>query len=77
MHLAFIASIVRNELFQKVKNKKEYTIPAIINELEKVVAIKDKEGNYIRRYRLNKVQKEVLQLFGIDDQEINEAIQKL
>jgi len=47
----FIASIVRNHIFQqlkqvalKEKDKKNYTVPAAISELEKITAVKNSKG---------------------------------
>jgi len=81
-HVMFIASIVRNRLFRVLKNtrgkdKKNFTVPAAISELEKVIAIKDKYGKYIRRYGLTAKQKKILEPFGIDDKYLNKIIQEL
>jgi transposase len=81
-HVMFIASIVRNRLFQVLKenrgkDKKNFTVPAAISELEKVIAIKDKNGKYIRRYGLTAKQKKILSPFGIDDKYLNKIIQQM
>ena len=67
----FIASIVRNYLFQglkkvskKEKDKKSYTVPASISELEKVTIVKNSKDVYIRRYGLTKKQRSILTQFG-------------
>jgi len=81
-HVMFIASIVRNYLFQGLKanrgkDKKNFTVPAAINELEKVIAIKDRNGKYVRRYGLTSKQKNILNPFGIDDKYLNKTLQQL
>ena len=81
-HVMFIASIVRNHLFQVLKenrgkDKKNFTVPAAISELEKVVAIKDKNGKYVRRYGLTAKQKKVLKPFGIDDKYLGKILQEM
>ena len=81
-HIMFIASIVRNHLFHVLKknrgkDKRNFTVPAAISELEKVIVIKDKNGKYIRRYGLTAKQKKILNPFGIDDKYLNEFLQNL
>ena len=81
-HIMFIASIVRNRLFRMLKetrgkDRKNFTVPAAINELEKVIAIKDKNGKYIRRYGLTAKQKKILTPFGIDEKFLNKEIGKM
>jgi transposase len=82
MQVTFIASIVRNELFQKLKeikgkDKKNFTVPAVIRELEKVIAVKDNNGKYKRRYSLNAKQKKILSAFDIDEQYLNNQVRKI
>jgi transposase len=81
-HVMFIASIVRNRMFQVLKenrgkDKKNFTVPAAISELEKVIAIKDKNGKYVRRYGLTAKQKKVLKPFGIDDKYLNKILMQI
>ena len=81
-HIMFIAGIVRNRLFQSLKenrgkDKKNFTVPAAISELEKVIAIKDKTGKYIRRYGLTAKQKKILEPFGIDEKYLNNKIHNM
>ena len=79
-HVMFIASIVRNRLFQVLKanrgmDKKNFTVPAALSELEKVVAIKDnKDGKYVRRYGLTSKQKKILRPFGIDNKYLDKIL---
>ena len=77
-YVMFIASIVRNHMFQqlkqvalKEKDKKNYTVPAAISELEKVTAVKNSKGVYIRRYGLTAKQKKILTQFGITESYLN------
>ena len=80
-HVVFISSIVRNHLYHKLKqsrgkDKKSFTVPAAISELEKVIAIKGGNGKYVRRYGLTSKQKKLLEPFDIDDKYLNKIIQK-
>jgi transposase len=80
MHILFIASIVRNKLFQELKkikenDKKNYTVPASISELEKVIVLKDRNGKRERRYALTSKQKKILNLFDIDEEYLDRKIQ--
>ena len=63
----FIAGIVHNHIFQGLKklserenDKKSYTVPAAISELEKITIVKNSKDLYIRRYGLTKKQKKIL-----------------
>ena len=81
-HVMFIASIVRNYMFQilkdsRGKDRKNFTVPAAISELEKVIAIKDKNGKYVRRYGLTAKQKKILSVFNIDEKQINKYIHNM
>jgi len=81
-HVVFISSIVRNYLYRKLKecrgkDKKGFTVPAAISELEKVIAIKGGNGKYLRRYGLTSRQKKLLAPFDIDDKYLNKIIQQL
>ena len=77
--LTFIAMIIRNELFSRVeelrkKNRKDYTVPGIISELECVECTKDSLGKYRRRYALTSKQKQILEKFGIDEKYIDKSV---
>ena len=73
----FVASIIHSLIFTKteklrVTNKKDYTMPAIIDILEEVTVDKDLEtGVYKRRYGLRSKQKKVLKCFNIDTAKID------
>lgn len=79
-YVMFIASIVRNYIFQglkeisrKEKDKKNYTVPAALGELEKVTVVKNSKDVYIRRYGLTAKQKKIYGQFGITESYINKV----
>ena len=83
-YVMFIASIVRNHMFKqlkqvtlKEKDKKNYTVPAAISELEKVTAVKNSNGVYIRRYGLTAKQKKILAQFEITESYLNKLTKEL
>lgn len=83
-YVMFIASIIRNHMFQqlkqvalKEKDKKNYTVPAAISELEKVTAVKNSKGVYIRRYGLTAKQKKILTQFGITESYLNKLTKEV
>jgi transposase len=81
-HVVFIAGIVRNHIYQKLKeikgsDKKNYTVPAVINELEKIVTVQNGNGVYVRRYGLTKRQRKILEVFGVSEAYLNKAVAKL
>lgn len=83
-YVMFIASIVRNYIFQglkevsrKEKDKKNYTVPAAIGELEKVIIVKNRKNVYIRKYGLTGKQKKIYRQFGITESYINKVADKM
>lgn len=83
-YVMFIASIVRNYLFQglkkvsaREKDKKNYTVPAAISELEKIIIVKNSKDVYIRRYGLTKRQKKILDQFGMTESYINKVADRM
>ena len=83
-YVMFIASIVRNYIFQglkkvseKEKDRKNYTVPAAISELEKITIVKNSKDVYIKRYGLTKKQKNILKQFGITESYINQVADQM
>lgn len=83
-HIAFIASIVRNEIYKvskklkiNSKDKKSYTVPSIIKELEKIECTKDINNLYQRRYSLTAKQKKILEQFDIKESDIQTEVEKI
>lgn len=83
-YVMFLASIVRNHLYQglreiaaKEKNRKNYTVPAAISELEKVTVVKNGRDKYVRRYGLTAKQKKILGQFNMSDKDVNSTLNML
>ena len=77
--VTFIAMIVRNELFQKAeelrkKNRKAYTVPGMISELENIECTRNSVGKYRRKYALTAKQKLILKQFDMDEKYIDRSI---
>lgn len=77
--VTFIAMIVRNELFQKAeelrkKNRKAYTVPGMITELENIECTRNSVGRYRRKYALTAKQKLILKQFDMDEKYIDRSI---
>lgn len=76
--ISFIAGVIRalilNETRKlRIKDRKQYTVPAIIKEMEKVQAVRDyKTSKYERRYRLTAKQKAVTNAFALNESDIDE-----
>lgn len=79
----FVASILHALMFSKtaplrLTDRKHYTVPAMIEELEAIKADKDlKNNNRKRRYKLTKRQQNILKGWGIDEAYIDEKIADL
>ena len=79
--ITFIAMIVRNAMFQNAedirkRNRKAYTVPAMISELENIECTRDNLGKYRRRYALTSKQKMILKQFGMDEKYIDRSISR-
>lgn len=77
--ITFLASIIRNEIFQyskklKLEERKNLTVPIILRELNNIEATINNQNTYIRRYSLTKKQKKILGLFNIFEKQIDETI---
>ena len=80
--ITFLANIVRNEVFTKTKeirrkNKKDYTVPGIIHEMNKIEITRDSRNEYVRRYGLSRKQKEILKQFGITDEDVKNYVKEI
>lgn len=79
----FTSSILHALLFNKttalrISNRKYYTVPAMIEELEAIKADKDlKTGKRMRRYKLTHRQENILKCWNIDEKYIDEVIADL
>ena len=74
--ITFLANIVRSRIYYnskklKVKNKKDYTVPAIINELNNIEVTKNAKDIYIRKYGLTARQKNILTEYKIKESDID------
>ena len=83
-HISFIASIIRNHIYKKMnelkkeyKDRKYYTVPSVIKELEKIECTRNTNGIYQKKYILTARQKKILKPFGIDDKYIEEQVKKI
>ncbi len=76
----FVASIFHAMLFNKTKslrvnNRKDFTLPAIIDQLDMIPADKDlNSGKYNRRYAPTKKQTSILNALGMSYEDIDQAI---
>lgn len=70
--ISFIALIIRNEIYKSlkplyIKNRKEYTVPKVLRDYEKLGVIRLSDQRYHVRYRLTNRQKTILKELGIDE----------
>lgn len=82
--LAFISSIVWNEMYQVLKtlktiekDRKNYTVPAAIKEMEKIFVTKDSNGNYRKKYALTAKQKKILKAFNLEEKVLMSYIKQI
>ena len=76
----FVASILYSLLFNgtsslRTNDRKHFTVPAMVDELEAIKADKDLEsGAYERRYKLTKRQGDILGCWEISEDDVDECI---
>ena len=76
----FTASILHAILFNRtaplrISDRKNYTVPAMIDQLEAIKADKNlSTGKRERRYKLTRKQKQILQFWGMDEPYIDQRI---
>jgi len=82
--LAFLASIIWNEMYlamkplkKEEKDRKHYTVPAMMKEMEKIFITKDAKGNYRKKYALTARQKKILRAFSLEEKDLDSYIRKL
>ena len=81
--ILFIASILRSIVFHSSKNlrtkdRKNYTVSAIVKELNKIEAVIDyKTGQYSRRYKLTAKQKAMLSCLGLSERDVDEYVKSI
>ena len=79
----FVASILHAVMFDKtsalrVNNKKDFTLPAIIDQLDMIPADKDlSTGKYSRRYAPTRKQASILSAFGMTYEDIDQVIEDM
>ena len=81
IHLMFLAGILRNRLLQisrrikvETKNKRSFTVPGIIDQLEMIECTRNPHNTYTRWYALTSWQKTILNALGMSDQSIDNEI---
>ncbi len=82
--LAFLSSIIWNEMYQSLKvlkkeenDRKHYTVPAAMKEMEKIFITKDSRGNYRKKYALTARQKKILKAFRLEERNLDSYIRNL
>lgn len=81
IHLVFLAGIIRSVFLQASKrlkqdtgNRKLYTIPGMIGQIEMIECTRNAQGIYRRNYALTAKQKRILSAFSVDESTIDNHI---
>jgi hypothetical protein len=78
LFIAFVASIMRAVIFHglndlRTKDRKNFTVPSVIRELEKIEVLRDyKTQKYSRRYKLTARQKKIYAAFALHESMVDE-----
>ena len=73
--ILFVALIIRNELFKSLeplceKDKKKYTVPAAVRELDQMIITKNENDKYSLRYALTATQKNIFKSLGMSEEQV-------
>ena len=81
--LLLLAAIIWNEMYlamkpleKEEKDRRHYTVPAMMKEIKKVFVTKDAKGNYRKKYALTARQKKILKAFGPEEKNPDTYIRK-
>ena len=85
MLIAFVALILRNRMYTKLKDEEEkllsspnfMNVPAAIRELEKIEMIRQADGIYRLDHAVTANQKTILKAFGIDANYVKRKTQQI
>lgn len=85
MLIAFIALIIRNRMYTKLKDEEEQltskpnfmNVPAAIRELEKIEMIRQADGIYRLDHAITANQKIILKAFGIDATQVKKKVEEI
>lgn len=78
LFVSFVASIMRAFIFHglkelRIKDRKNFTVPASIQELKKIEVFRDcKTEKYSRRYKLTAKQKKIYAAFDLNESDVDE-----
>lgn len=80
--ISFVALIIRNEIYKAMKplylkNRKEYTVPKVLRDLERLYLTRLSDGKYHVRYNLTKKQKSIIKALNINQEDYNEFIKNV
>ena len=82
--LAFLATIVRNRIFQKLKlvgketgDRKNYTVNAALHSAENIEITKNTHDAYVRDYGFTKVQKNIFKAFDMSDADVDHLASRI
>jgi len=85
MLVAFVALIIRNRMYTKLKDEEErltsqpnfMNVPAAIRELEKIEIIRQADGIYRLDHAITANQKTILKAFGLDANQVKKKVQEI
>lgn len=80
--VSFIALILRNEIHKAIKplyqkNKKEYTVPKVLKDIERLSLTKMSNDKYSQRYALTKKQKDIFKALNIPVENYNNYVKEM
>ena len=81
IHVLFLAGILRNRLLQASRaikqetgNKRNFTVPGILDQLEMIECTRSPQGVYRRRYALTAKQKIIFSTLGFTEAELDQEV---
>lgn len=80
--IVFLATILRSQVHRILKtvrenDRKHFTVPAAVHELEKVIALLQQDGSYTLTRKLTSLQKRILKGFGVTEKTLMKLCKEL
>ena len=85
LFITFIALIIRSWIHKQIvahikasnKTCNWMNVPSLIKELEKITMLRDADGRYRLNKAITKRNREVLAIFGLDENQVNAKVREL
>lgn len=80
--IIFVATILRSQIHRGLKSvrgndRKNFTVPAALHELDKILAIRQEDGSFSRVRKLTAQQKKIVSAFDVSDKDLTQFAKEI